>query len=102
MDWDETLTARLLAASSVSGIVGTKVDWLPRPEADALPALVLQTISDPRPRNFDRLDALRRSVVQLNVFGRTKAEAKAAVEAAIAVLTVPIKLAFGGVFFDQV
>jgi hypothetical protein len=88
MSMKEDLTARLLAASGFTDIVGDSLRWVQRFEPDAYPAATLQTISDPRPRNLRPLDALvHRPARRLRAL--TKAEAKAIVEAAIAALTVP-------------
>jgi len=42
---EESLSALLLASSGVTTLVGTGVYWSTRPQASALPAAVLQTIS---------------------------------------------------------
>ena len=60
-------TANTVSAP-VTALVGQRVYWVDRPQAAALPAIVLQTISDPRPQHLKGFDALRETRVQLDVF----------------------------------
>jgi hypothetical protein len=91
------LRARLLAASPVTTLVGQRVYWVDRPQAAALPAIVLQVISDPRPQHLKGFDDLRETRVQLDVFGTSYASVLAITEAALAAL-VPENTGNGIIF----
>lgn len=80
------LRARLLAAAPVTTLVGQRVYWVDRPQSAALPAIVLQTISDPRPQHLKGFEELRETRVQLDTFALTYAQAKEIAEAAIAAI----------------
>ncbi|MFZ2995949.1 tail completion protein gp17 [Sphingobium sp.] len=86
MDMQKALRARLLGAQSVSAIVGTKVDWLERPEGDALPAITLQVISGTLDQHMQGLQGLQFARVQLDCWGDSYAQTKSLVDAALEVV----------------
>lgn len=86
MDMQAALRARLLAAAPVTSLVAQRVYWVDRPQAAALPAVTLQTISDERPQHLKGFQALRSTRVQLDVWGDTYSQCRAIAEAAIAAL----------------
>lgn len=99
MSWETAVTARLLDAPAVAAIVDGRVDWSVRPQAAGLPAIVIETISDPRPQTMDGPDSIRPTRLRVHAMATTRTDAAALREAAIAAL-VPAGL-FGGVWFDN-
>lgn len=73
---EEALVARLLASAGVSALVGTRIHWIDRPQAEALPAVTLQLVSASRSYTFQGPCGLSGSRVQFDSWGRTYAEAK--------------------------
>ncbi|GLT01804.1 hypothetical protein GCM10007897_32020 [Sphingobium jiangsuense] len=99
MDFQAGLLARLLADPAVSGIAGTRVHWLDRPQAEALPAISLQVISDPRPQHLKGFDGARDTTVQVDCWAASYGEALALARASIAALAPPATISgkrFGG------
>lgn len=86
MSWEVDLAARLLNAPAVSAIAGDRIEWDDLAPDSLLPALMLQTITDARPQNHDGFDPFWPTRVQFNSVARTKTEAVALLEAAIAVV----------------
>lgn len=99
MDFDSALRARLLLDSAVGWIVGERVHWVLRPQGGPLPAIVLQTISDPRPQHLKGFQQLRETRVQVNCDATSHAATKQLAEVAICAL-VPEGEVFG-VRFDR-
>jgi hypothetical protein len=93
MDFQGALRARL------TGLAGGRVYWVDRPQAATLPALTLQTISDPRPQHLKGFDDLRPTRVQFDAWGDTYSAAKSLMEAAIAA-AVPENTS-NGIRFDR-
>lgn len=89
MDFQTGVRARLLANSTVSAIVGTRVDWMARPQNAALPAISLQTVSDSRPDHLKGFDGARETRVQCDCWAATYAAALALARAVIAALQPP-------------
>lgn len=89
MDFQTGLRARLLADSTVSGLVGTRVYWMQRPQNSGLPAIVLQTISDPRPDHLKGFDGARETRVQCDCWAEGYGAALALGRSAIAALKSP-------------
>ncbi len=99
MDFQGALRARLLAAAPVTALVAQRVYWVERPQASALPAVTLQTISDTRPQhmtNFDGLDVAR---VQVDVWGLSYSQVKAIAESVIN--AVVAQATSNGIRFDR-
>lgn len=97
MDMQGALRARLLAEAPVTALVGQRVYWVDRPQAAALPAIVLQVISDPRPQHLKDYDELRETRIQMDVFGATYAQVRSVTEAALAAV-VPEDTSNGIIF----
>ena len=103
MDMQAALRSRLLANATVAAAVSTRIDWGQRPQGSPYPAIVLQTISDPRPVHLKDYEATRSTLVQLDVYATTYAAALSIARAAIAVLKVPATVSgkvFGPSFVD--
>lgn len=83
---EQALRARALADAGVEAIVGTRVDWGMRNQADPLPAVTLQIISDDRPQHLKGFQPLRMTRVQATCWADEFADAKALAEALIAAL----------------
>ena len=83
MDWQAALRARLTGASAVTDLVGTRIYWVERPQSSALPAITLQTVDDRMPQHMKGFDGLDVARVQVDVWGRTYAEVRPIVRAAI-------------------
>ena len=66
MDWQAALRARLVAAAPVTALVGSRIYWVDRPQASALPAITLQTISDDRPQHMKGFIGLNPARVQVD------------------------------------
>jgi hypothetical protein len=94
MDWQGALRARLIAAAPVTALVAQRVYWVDRPQASALPAITLQTITEDRPQNMAGFDGLDRSLVQLDVWGNSYAQVQQVKEAALAAV-IPANTANG-------
>lgn len=89
MSWEVALVARLLADPGVTALIGDRVEWDDLAPDSPLPAIMLQLISDGRTQNHDAVDAFSGDRVQVNCIARTKAEAVALSDAALAVLIPP-------------
>jgi len=78
---EESLTALLLADAGIAAIVATRITWLTRPQASALPAITLQVISA-APIDSDEGDSgLIQSRVQVDCWGESALDAKNAARA---------------------
>jgi hypothetical protein len=99
MDMQEALRALIVADSAVAAIAGTRVYWGVRPQDKPLPAIVLQTVSDPRPQHLKGFETFRGTRVQADCLAATFAQARALAEAVIAAAIGPA--AQGGVTFQR-
>ncbi len=99
MDMQGALRARLLAALTVTTLVGTRVHWMTRPQNDPLPSITLLTVSDGRPKHLKGYQGFRETRVQCDCWASTYSQARALAEAAIAVLSPP--QTGNGVRFDH-
>lgn len=99
MSWEAAVLARLLQDPDVAALIADRAEWDDRAPDDPLPAIMLQTITDPRPQNHDGFDPFRPTRVQVNCLARTKTEAIALRDLAIAALIPPAFV--GGVSFLQ-
>lgn len=70
------LRARLIANGGLSALVGSRIYWVNRPANSALPAIRLQTISDPREETLTGYRDLRETRVQCDCFALTYAESR--------------------------
>ena len=83
---EAALRTRLKNASAVTAIVGNRIDWDVRPQATALPALVLETVIGNNPQHMQGYTGFTDTVVQFNCFAKSKkaaVELREAVQAAI-------------------
>lgn len=100
-DWGSAVVDRLLEDEAVAQLIGERVDWTRRPQADGYPAIVLQTISDPRPDHFMGADGFRQTRLQLDAYStESAADATRIAEAAIDALREPVDDA-SGIRFDR-
>jgi F420-dependent methylenetetrahydromethanopterin dehydrogenase len=88
---EQAVPALLLAATGVTSVVGNRIDPLVIPQADPgkkpqMPRLVYQVIT--RERSKDRCGTvdLVRTSMQIDAYGKTYAQAKAAAAACVAAL----------------
>jgi len=89
MDFHAGVITRLLADASVSGIVGMRVNWVVRPQKEALPAVTLQVVSDPRPEHLKGFDGARATRVQCDCWASDYLTAAALARACITALRQP-------------
>jgi hypothetical protein len=87
-DMQTALRTRLKNDATVSGLVGTRIDWGARPQGTALPAVTLHMVSDPRPQHMAGFQATRQSWVQVDCWGAKYTDA-ASVSAAVIAAIVP-------------
>lgn len=80
MTMQADLRSRLLGQTGA----GNRVTWLDRPQGSALPAITLQTITEERAQNLRGFEGLQMARVQLDVWGKSYAEAQTVSDAAIA------------------
>jgi hypothetical protein len=92
----QQLRKRLLDDAATAALVGQNVDWLTRPRAGSLPALTLQMIERGQDYSHDGPSATFGSLVQLDAWGRTQAEADAVALAAIGELHAAVTAAHSG------
>jgi hypothetical protein len=84
-DYGAALLARLLGDAALVALVGDAVDWSKRPNEQGLPAVVLSTVSDPRPDHFGGAQGFRQTRVQADAWSAVSAdEASRIAEAVIA------------------
>jgi hypothetical protein len=103
VDLQSGIRARLLADGTVAAAVAARIDWGERKQGASMPAIVLQTISDPRPVHLKDYQETRSTLIQMDVYALTYAQALTIARAAIAVLKVPATLSgkiFGACFVD--
>lgn len=100
-DWGKAVVERLVGDQAVAQLVGDRVDWTRRPQDDGYPAIVLQTISDPRPDHFTGADGFRQTRLQLDAYStESGGDASRIAEAAIDALRDPVDNA-SGIRFDR-
>lgn len=99
MSFEAALVKRLREAGDVAALVGERISWVDRPQADELPAITLQTVSGVRAQTMARIEATQRPLVQIDVWASTFAAARALREAVIAALLPPA--AAGDVRFQR-
>lgn len=66
MDMRQALRKRQIDDPAVLALVGTRVTWMTRPQASALPAVTMQTINDERPQHLKGFDDARGTRVQID------------------------------------
>jgi hypothetical protein len=70
---EEDFIAYLLADAGVAAAVGTRVKWLQRPQASALPSITLQRVSIAPANDQCGADALKETLIQIDCWGATYA-----------------------------
>lgn len=86
MSMETALRTRLKSAGAVTTIVGTRIDWTKRPQRSAMPAIVLQIVSDDRSQHMAGFNGFRPTRVQIDCFALddpTKVALREAVIAAV-------------------
>lgn len=68
--------ARLLASAGVTALVGSRVNWATRPQAETLPAVALHLIDGGDDNRLDGAAGLIQSRVQADCWGSTFKQAK--------------------------
>lgn len=69
------LRARLLAAAPVTALVGTRIDWDKRPQANVLPAIVLEFVTEDRDQHMAGFQATRQPLVRVHCWASKAADA---------------------------
>ena len=98
MDFQTGVRTRLI------GLSGGRVFWGERPQGTAFPAIVLQVISDPWPAHLKDYQETRSTLVQVDVYALTYAQALAIARQAIAIMKVPVTISgkvFAASFVDN-
>lgn len=95
-EMEKTLRKRLVDA----GVAGGKVYWVQRPQGSALPALVLQIISEPRPQHLKGFEDMTESRVQFAALATDYEVAKGILEAAIEAAVEPATVTMGDITVD--
>lgn len=83
---EAALIARLLATAGVSALVSNRINWSRRPQAEALPAIVLHRIDGSPDYHTQGPSGLIESRVQVDCWGASYGAAKAlarAIDAAV-------------------
>jgi hypothetical protein len=83
------LRARLLADSTISGLVGTRVDWGVRPQGKPLPAITLILASDTRDQTMAGVQATQGPLIQIDCWAETYAATVTLREAVVALISTP-------------
>ena len=94
------LRSRLLDDATVSGLVGTRVDWGLRPQAKSLPAINLTLVPTPRDYHMGGAQATQQFRVQCDCWAATYKGADDLRNAVIAALE-PADLPFLASFVDR-
>lgn len=94
MSVEVALRSRLKADAAVAAIVATRIDWSVRPQRSAMPAIVLQVVSDVRPQTFKENTGTRETRVQIDCYALTRAQAISLRDAVINAISS------GGTFFS--
>jgi hypothetical protein len=74
---EEALVAILLANSGVTGLTGTRMHWLQRPQGGQTPVLTLTRISGGQNYTYSGRDGLVESRVQIDAWAERYGDAKA-------------------------
>lgn len=71
MNFREAVTYRLLHDAAVTAIAQARVNWMVRPQSEALPAVTLQVVSDPRTSHLKGEDDARFTRLQADCWAET-------------------------------
>jgi hypothetical protein len=83
------LRARLLADSTIGGLVSTRVDWGVRPQGKPLPAITLTLVSDNRDQTMAGLQATQGPLIQVDCWAETYTASGILREAVVTLLATP-------------
>ncbi len=86
MEMGEAMIARLKADSAVTARCAGRVHWLIRPQAEPLPAIVLQIVSEDHPQHLDGFEDMATARVQVDCMAMTYSAARLLAKAAQAAL----------------
>lgn len=78
----QALRTRLMDDATISGLVGTRVDWDVRPQGKALPAITLSMV-DVRDQHMGGPQATRRTIIQADCWASKASDAHTLAEAVI-------------------
>jgi hypothetical protein len=92
----QALRSRLLNNSTITGMVGTRVDWDARPQGKPLPSVTL-SMFDNRDQHMGGPQATRNTIIQADCWAANASDAHNLAEAVITELQPP--LTSGGVAF---
>ncbi len=96
---EEALPAYLVA--HLTALIGERVDWLLRPQGEALPSVSLQTISAPPEYHMDGRDDLQGDLVQIDVWASTFASLRQVERALTAALDGPFDAPITEAFIEN-
>ena len=82
----QAIIARLEADAAVTAFVGDRIYWIVRPQGSALPALVLQVISETRTQHLKGFDDMFEARVQVAAQAERYSDSRRLAEAAVAAL----------------
>lgn len=94
---EEALTARLLAPSPLTQIIGPRANWGMRVQAEALPALTMMNVTPGRSYTYKGASGLSGPRVQFDAYALDYLTAKQIARALIGVLEQPATV--GGIRF---
>ncbi len=97
----EDLTAAFTGFGPLAALVGRRIQWLTRPQAAALPAIVLQLVSAPRDYTMTSRVGLVGYLVQVSCWSDTHLGAKAVAAAVIALADSLTAAPFQGAFVEN-
>lgn len=95
---EEDFRALLLAATAVTDICGTRINFGAHPQGQALPAIVLNTVDNQNGHDLQGSDGLFQGRVQVDCYADTYGGAKLLSRAALATLDGHSDTNFSGVF----
>jgi hypothetical protein len=95
---EEELRALLLSSSGVSSHVGKRINFQTHPQGQALPALVLNTISDVQEYTLDGATGINESRVQVDCYASNYGAAKQLSRSVLRLLSAYQGGGFQGVF----
>ena len=94
------LRSRLLADATISGLVGTRIDWGLRPQGKPLPAITLTLLPTPRDYHMGGAQHTQHYLVQIDCWAASYASAEAVRQAVIAEME-PASGSFQGSFVQR-
>jgi hypothetical protein len=97
----QALIDRLLADAGLAALVGSRVDWLKRPQAGALPAITLQVTSSPYTYTMKGRTKLVDRQVQMDSWAADYPTVEAVRLALVAALDGPYEDPIRGLFIEN-